>query len=68
MLFVSCGLCLVAYVLSKSQSRVGFSGAKSTIKVIVLRPPSDWVASAVWLDCVHRPIGLRSVSVGESGD
>ena len=62
MLFVSCGLCLVAYVLSKSQSRVGLSQIKSTVKVIVLRTPSDRVASAVRLDCVRRPLRLRSVS------
>lgn len=47
MLFVSCGLCLVAHVLSKSQSRVGLSGAKSTVKVIVLRTPSDQIAFGV---------------------
>ena len=35
---------------------------KSTRKVIVLRPPPDRIAYGVRLDCVRRPIGLRTVS------
>ena len=30
--------------------------------VTVLRPPSDWIPSAVRSDCVRRPIRLRSAS------
>ena len=31
-------------------------------RLIGFRPPSDWIASAVRLDCVRRLIGLRSPS------
>ena len=41
---------------------------KSTRKVIVLRTPPDQIASAVRLDCVRRPIRLRSVAVEKGGD
>ena len=44
---------------------------KSSFRVrcpIGLRSESNQIAYAVRLDCVRKPIGLRSVSVGESGD
>lgn len=38
---------------------------KSTRKVIVPRTESDQIASAVRLDSVRSPIGLRPVTVGK---
>ena len=40
-----------------------FTSVVVTVRVrrpIRLRPPPDWVAFAVRLDCVRRPIGLRT--------
>ena len=40
-----------------------FTSVVVTVRVrrpIRLRPPSDQIASAVRLDCVRRPIGLRT--------
>ena len=40
-----------------------FTSVVVTVRVrrpIRLRPPPDWVASAVRSDCVRRPIGLRT--------
>ena len=34
----------------------------SVRRPIGFRPPSDWIPSAVRLNCVRRPIGLRSPS------
>ena len=33
----------------------------SSVSLVVLRPPSDQIASAVRSDCVRRPIGFRSL-------
>ena len=47
----------------KVMAFVAISGVYPTsVCVIVSRSVSDWVASAVRLGCVRRPIGLRSPS------